>query len=90
MIYPNRTVPDRVEEPTAADLAAIEAEWPLIAAEIAVVDAEIAIISTPHEPTELDWRRLRRARHRALAEAAAFASRTTPPRRPAPAHRAAA
>jgi hypothetical protein len=41
-------------EPSAADLAAIEAEWPLIEAELAVVDAEI---------------RLRRAEHRALAAA---------------------
>lgn len=51
---------DHDREPTKAELKAIEAEWPLIAAEIAVVDAEIAVFCAPHEPTELDWRRLRR------------------------------
>jgi len=53
-------------EPTAADLAAIEAEWPLIDAELAVVDAEIRILSTGR-PVPLDWRRLRRAEHQMLA-----------------------
>jgi hypothetical protein len=47
-------------EPTVADLAAIEAEWPLISAELDVLDAEITILSTKR-PTALDWRRLRRA-----------------------------
>ena len=31
-------------EPTAAELSAIEAEWPLIEAELAVVDAEIRAV----------------------------------------------
>ena len=53
-------------EPTAADLAAIEAEWPLIDAELAVVDAEIRILSTGR-PVPLDWRRLRRAERQMLA-----------------------
>jgi hypothetical protein len=56
-------------EPTKAELKAIDAEWPLIAAELAVVEAEIALLCTPHGPTELDWRRLRRARSRALRQA---------------------
>jgi hypothetical protein len=58
---------ERVQgEPTAADLAAIEDEWPLIDAELAVVDAEIRLL---HQgtPAPLDWRRLRRAERRALA-----------------------
>ena len=39
---------ERVQgEPTAADLAAIEAEWPLIEAELAVLDAEIVALSRP-------------------------------------------
>ncbi|MDO5698144.1 MAG: DUF6284 family protein [Dermatophilus congolensis] len=33
--------------PTATDLAAIEAEWPIIAAELAVVDAECRLASSP-------------------------------------------
>ena len=55
------------DEPTAADLAAIDAEWPLIDAELAVVDAEIRALSAEGGPSPLDWRRLRRAEHRLLA-----------------------
>ena len=55
-------------EPTAADLAAIEAEWPLIEAELAVVDAEVRLLSAGR-PSLLDWRRLRRAERQALAAA---------------------
>ncbi len=48
------------EEPTAAELAAIEAEWPQIAAELDVLDAEIAeLISGPYM-SEIDRRRTRR------------------------------
>jgi hypothetical protein len=32
----------QAKEPTRRELLAIEAEWPLIAAELAVVDAEVA------------------------------------------------
>lgn len=60
------------EGPTAADLAAIEREMPLIKAEIALVDAEIAALTAPRGPTALDWRRLRRAEQRVLREAFAF------------------
>jgi hypothetical protein len=54
-------------EPTAADLAAIEAEWPLIEADLRVLDAQIRALSASGGPSPLDWRRLRRAEHRALA-----------------------
>ena len=50
----------QVAEPTPGDLAQIEAEEPLIAAELDVLDAEIALISASR-PSALDWRRLRRA-----------------------------
>jgi hypothetical protein len=53
-------------EPTAADLAAIEAEWPLIEAELAVVEAEARMLHTGG-PAPLDWRRLRHAERRVLA-----------------------
>lgn len=53
--------------PSAADLAVIEAEWPVMAAELAVVDAEIAALSAVGGPSPLDWRRLRRAEHQVLA-----------------------
>ena len=55
------------EEPSAAALAAIEAEWPLIEAELAVVDAEIRALSAVGGPSPLDWRRLRRVQRRVLA-----------------------
>lgn len=54
-------------EPSVADLAAIEAEWPLIEAELSVLDAEIRVLCAAGGPSPLDWRRLRRAEHRALA-----------------------
>ena len=58
---------ERVQvEPTAADLDAIEAEWPLIDAELAVIDAEIRMLHMGG-PSPLDWRRLRRAERRVLA-----------------------
>jgi hypothetical protein len=65
-------------EPTAADLAAIDIESPLIAAEVAVVDAEVAIVCAPRGPSDLDWQRLRRARRQVLREAAALAAHTAP------------
>jgi hypothetical protein len=55
------------EEPTAAALAAIEAEWPLIDAELAVLDAQIRALTAAGGPSPLDWRRLRRAERRVLA-----------------------
>jgi hypothetical protein len=62
--------------PTAADLAAIDAQWPLIEAEMAVLDAEIRIL-TVERPSELDWRRLRRAEHGVLRAALELMSTTT-------------
>ncbi|KIR64260.1 hypothetical protein TK50_00625 [Micromonospora haikouensis] len=58
--------PDDRPEPSAADLAAIEAEWPLIAAELDLLDAEISLINAADHggPSPLDWRRLRRAEAR--------------------------
>lgn len=52
------------KEPTHRELRAIEAEWPLIAAELAVVDAEVSALQTGVESSELDRRRLRRAQAR--------------------------
>lgn len=72
-------------EPSAADLAAIEAEWPLIAAELDLLDAEITMLYAEDHggPTVLDWRRLRRAEARVIRAAADLADRTTDPRRAA-------
>ncbi|RZU51906.1 hypothetical protein EV385_3742 [Krasilnikovia cinnamomea] len=65
------------DEPTRADLAAIEDEWPLIEAELDLVNAEIAHIYAADRggPTELDWRRLRRAEARVTRVAAELAAR---------------
>ncbi|MFI7543110.1 DUF6284 family protein [Actinoplanes sp. NPDC049599] len=64
-------------EPTNADLDAIDAEWPLIDAELSLLDAEIALINaTDHGgPSPLDWRRLRRAEARVTRVAAELADR---------------
>jgi len=59
-------------EPSLVDLAGIEAEWPLIEAELAVVDAEIHLLARAGGPSVLDWRRLRRAEQRVLRETAAM------------------
>jgi hypothetical protein len=63
-------------EPSPADLAEIEREWPLIEAEMALVVAEIHVLNTDR-PSELDWRRVRRAEARLKREAIAFAGGST-------------
>ncbi|MFF4879720.1 DUF6284 family protein [Micromonospora sp. NPDC000668] len=69
-------------EPTAADLAAIDAEWPLIAAELDLLDAEIAMLYAEDHggPSPLDWRRLRRAEARVIRAATETTARTDPRR----------
>lgn len=52
--------------PTDAELAAIEAEWPRIEAELELLDAQIVALVTKDETTALAWRRLRRAERRVL------------------------
>jgi hypothetical protein len=54
------------EEPTAADLAMIESDWPLIAAELDLLDAQIAYLNAGPSPSVLDRRRVRRAERRVL------------------------
>jgi len=51
----------RSDEPTAAELAAIDREMPLIKAEMTLVEAEARVLTAVPGPTGLDWRRLRRA-----------------------------
>jgi hypothetical protein len=53
--------------PTAADLADIEREWPLIEAEMELLDAEITALTAGGRVSELDRRRVRRAQRRVLA-----------------------
>ncbi|MFH9988432.1 DUF6284 family protein [Streptomyces luteogriseus] len=61
-------------EPTDAELDAIEQEMPVILADVDLLDA--LIITLDRVPTELDNRRLRRARRRALAARLAAAKVT--------------
>ncbi|MFJ2764888.1 DUF6284 family protein [Streptomyces prasinus] len=61
-------------EPTAAELDAIELEMPVILADVDLLDAHI--VTLDRTPTELDARRIRRARRRALAARVALLNRT--------------
>ncbi|WP_112248099.1 DUF6284 family protein [Kribbella monticola] len=63
------------EEPSAAELAAIEREWPLIAAELDLLDAQIALINAGPNASVLDGRRVRRAAHRVIETARVLADR---------------
>lgn len=62
-------------EPTGAELDAIEAERPAIEADLDVVDA-MARMALADRVSEIDWRRLRRAEHRALAVRAGLTGRS--------------
>ncbi|MER7685619.1 DUF6284 family protein [Streptomyces sp. NPDC097610] len=61
-------------EPTAAEMAAIESEMPLILADVDLIDAQI--IAMDHTPNEVDTRRVRRALARVLTEYRILANRT--------------
>ncbi|MGA4958581.1 DUF6284 family protein [Streptomyces lavendulocolor] len=60
-------------EPTDAELDAIEREMPVILADVDLLDAHI--VTLDRTPTELDARRIRRARRRALAARVALVNR---------------
>ncbi|MEV2253020.1 DUF6284 family protein [Streptomyces sp. NPDC050147] len=62
-------------EPTAAELDAIELEMPVILADVDLLDAQI--ITLDRTPNELDARRLRRARRKALAARVTLANTAT-------------
>ncbi|MFJ6856836.1 DUF6284 family protein [Streptomyces werraensis] len=60
-------------EPTVAELDAIEQEMPVILADVDLLDAHITTLD--RTPSELDERRIRRARRRALAARVALVNR---------------
>ncbi|MEV5642203.1 DUF6284 family protein [Streptomyces flaveolus] len=60
-------------EPTAAELDAIEREMPVFLADVELLDAHI--VTLDRTPSELDTRRIRRARNRALAARVALVNR---------------
>jgi hypothetical protein len=62
-------------EPTDAELDAIEQEMPIILADVDLLDAHI--VTLDRAPSELDERRIRRARRRALAARVALVNRAT-------------
>lgn len=68
---------DESHEPTTAELAEIEQEWPLIDAELDLLNAEIACITAGESVSALDRRRVRRAARRVLAVARTLADVTT-------------
>ncbi|MEV5398257.1 DUF6284 family protein [Streptomyces cellulosae] len=61
-------------EPTNAELDSIERELPVILADVDLLDAYITTLD--RTPTELDNRRIRRARRRALAARLALLNRS--------------
>ncbi|MER6597462.1 DUF6284 family protein [Streptomyces parvus] len=61
-------------EPSNAELDAIDREMPLILADVALLDAQIMTID--RTPSELDARRIRRARRRVLAARRELANRS--------------
>jgi hypothetical protein len=75
---------DFYAEPTAADLAAIEFEAPLINAELVWLDAEITLLNAAERGrvSELDVRRVRRAERAVIRETFAHVARLT--RSPSP------
>ncbi|MBA2950045.1 DUF6284 family protein [Streptomyces himalayensis] len=68
------TVDSIDREPTAAELDVIELESPLILAEVDLLDAQIMTLD--RTPTELDARRIRRARNRVLSARRDLVNRT--------------
>jgi hypothetical protein len=60
-------------EPTDTELDAIEQEMPVILADVDLLDAHI--VTLDRTPTEVDERRIRRARRRALAARVALVNR---------------
>ncbi|WP_409234769.1 DUF6284 family protein [Streptomyces sp. PA5.6] len=65
------------QEPTAAELDAIEHEMPLIQAGVELLDAQI--ITLDRTPNELDARRIRRARRKVLAARRALTNTSVVP-----------
>ncbi|WP_405888071.1 DUF6284 family protein [Streptomyces sp. NBC_01136] len=63
-------------EPTDAELDAIEQEMPAVLADVDLLDAQIIVLD--RTPSELDVRRIRRARRRALAARLALANTSAP------------
>ena len=70
---------DNYAEPTAADLAAIESENPLITTELEWLDAEITLLGAIERGrvSELDVRRVRRAERAVIRERFAHVARLT-------------
>ena len=70
---------EHYDEPSAADLAAIEAEQPLLGVELAWLDAEIIMLGAIERGavSDLDRRRLRRAEQAVIRETFTYVARLT-------------
>ncbi|WP_436528620.1 DUF6284 family protein [Actinoplanes sp. HUAS TT8] len=65
-----------IDGPSLSELAAIEAEWPRIEADLAELDAEIeALYAADRRPDDLDWRRKRRSEAQLTRTASSIAGR---------------
>jgi hypothetical protein len=74
----NHQVDPLVAGPTPNDLQAIEAEWPVIAAELELLDAQLLLIMAGGQASGLDRRRVRRAARRLLAIRRGASERRSP------------
>ena len=63
-------------EPSGLELDTIEQEMPLILAEAELLDVQIALLD--RAPSELDGRRIRRARRKVMAARRDLTNRTEP------------
>jgi hypothetical protein len=69
-------------EPTPTELEAIEAEWPVIAAELEMLDAQLVVVMAGGHASTLDRRRIRRAERQVLAVRQAVTGATCRPATP--------
>ncbi|GAB3862877.1 DUF6284 family protein [Dactylosporangium cerinum] len=71
------------DDPTPADLDAIEDEWPLIEAEMDLLDLQVSILAGHGRVDDLEAQRLRNARATVVRESLAFYKRRFNAQRPA-------
>ncbi|WP_327008115.1 DUF6284 family protein [Dactylosporangium sp. NBC_01737] len=71
------------DDPTPAELAAIEDEWPLIEAEMDLLDVQVSILAGHGRVDDLEAQRLRNARDMVVRESLAWYCRRFNAQRPA-------
>jgi hypothetical protein len=71
------------DDPTPAELDAIEDEWPLIEAELDLLDVQVSILAGHGRVDDLEAQRLRNARTAVVRESLAWYRRRFNAQRPA-------